>query len=102
MENKIMDDSALEGVSGGTSFGVCRFHGKVAPGGCVVGTWYYVVYGNDWYYGQLEHAALSDSKKPNEFIYDFRVDLCNGLKQKTILRVLSSMAEIYTGQGVNL
>lgn len=93
--NNIIDDSELDKVTGGTSLGVCRFSDRVYPSSCVIGTEYCVVYGNDWYYGRLNEIVPSASGKTNEYEFTFFTDMCNGVSREMILKVNSSLVEVY-------
>lgn len=93
MENKMLEDSALEGVSGGTSLGISRFDDKLNPGDCVVGKDYYVVFGRDSYFARLEE--ITPSGNPDECIYTFRIEPINGTKQGTVLKLNSSLVDVY-------
>lgn len=99
-ESSLLDDSALEGVTGGTSMGRFSFYDAVNPGSCTVGMWYYLVVGLDWYYAQLE--KMTPTGKPDEFTFTFNVDTCNGLKIKDTLEVKSSRVEVYDGAAMKL
>lgn len=63
MEVNMMNDTALDGVTGGAAIIGCQFSGKVRPEDCVIGRNYYVVVYNSYFYGQVTGFTYKDGKK---------------------------------------
>lgn len=83
MEINMIDDAALDGVTGGTSMNGYQFSGKIRPEACVIGQNYYVVIRGACFYGQAEGISHENGKtfltlrtvSPNTMPFKFNVDI---------------------------
>lgn len=92
MKNEMLEDAALEEVSGGANLGNYHFTGRVEPENCVIGQNYYAVYGSVWYYGRLEGITPGDAMQT----YKIHTVMQNGARSEGSLLMNAAQVKLYT------
>lgn len=97
MKVNMMDDTALEGVTGGAAIIGCQFSGKVRPEDCVIGRNYYVVVNNSYFYGQVTGFTHKDGKK----FLSLQTASGDGAPYATPFAFNADMISVYTTMAVS-